>query len=281
MDVLGSPERGACGTGDGDGWSRARLGADLAALGLGRGMTVLVHCSLRRVGLVAGGAQTLRDALLDVLDAEQGTLVVPAQTSSNSQTSAAFRTAAAQLDGLRLAAYVAAMPGFDRATSPSEGMGALAESVRRDPRAHRSPHPLTSFAAVGAGAAEICAEHPLTSLLGKDSPLGRLCEMDAMVLLLGVGFDKCTAFHLGEDEVLVGRRRYVCKVGDSWEVFTDIAHRDGDFAELGRRFARDEPGAVRGGPVGGAEALLLPLRAAAEYAARELPELRLGFLYTT
>jgi aminoglycoside 3-N-acetyltransferase len=105
--------------------------------------------------------------------------------------------------------------------------------------------------------------------------------MDAMVLLLGVGFDKCTAFHLGENEVLVGRRRYVCKVGDSWEVFADIAHRDEDFAELGRRFAHDEPDAVRGGPVGGAEALLFPVRTAAEYAARELPELRLGFLYTT
>jgi aminoglycoside 3-N-acetyltransferase len=259
------------------GHSRAELGADLAALGVTRGTTVLVHCSLRQVGRVAGGAQTLREALLDVLDEKLGTLVVPAQTSSNTRTSADFRAATARLDEAGLAAHLAAMPGFDPAASPSEGMGALAESVRCHPKANRSAHPLTSFAAVGALADEICAVHPLNSLLGKESPLGRLQELDAMVLLLGVGFDKCTAFHLGENEFLSGRRRYSCKIDRSWTDFEDLAHRDADFAELGLRFERDQPEVLRCGRVGAAWTLLFPLRAAAEYAARELPKLRFEF----
>lgn len=252
---------------------RDRLRAELSESGLRDGMIVLVHCSMRRIGWVEGGPAALLETLLEVLG-EQGTLAVPTQTGSKSATAPGFQEAIADLDAEERALYLKVMPGFDAATTPSEGMGALAEAVRTHPRAHRSAHPVTSFAAVGRHAAAVCATHPPTCLLGADSPLGVLRELDAKVLLLGVGYDKCTAFHLGEDAAFRHERRYQFKIGDEWREIRAFPHRDDDFLELGARFERVHAGEVRGGLVGTAPARLFPLALAAEFAARELPELR-------
>jgi aminoglycoside 3-N-acetyltransferase len=69
------------------------------------------------------------------------------------------------------------MPGFDPQITPSQGVGALPEVVRM----------LMSFAAIGPQAEPITAGHVLESGLGKGSPLARLYELDAAILLLGVG----------------------------------------------------------------------------------------------
>jgi HEXXH motif-containing protein len=253
---------------------RDQLRAQLIESGLRKGTAVLVHCSMRRIGRVQGGADALRDTLLEILDEKHGTLVVPAQTRSKSSTSTAFLNAIAGLDDEGRELYLKVMPGFDPRTSPSEGMGALAESVRTHPRAYRSTHPATSFAAVGRHAEEVCATHPLDCLLGARSPLGALRKLDARVLLLGVGFDKCTSFHLGEEAVFRLERPYLCKIGDEWRDFKGFPHRDDDFTELGARFEHAYPGEVREGEVGTAPTRLFPLAMAADFAAWQLPKLR-------
>ena len=253
---------------------RDQLRAGLTESGLREGTAVLVHCSMREIGWVRGGAEALRDTLLEILDEMHGTLVVPTQTRSVSNTSTAFLEATADLDDEERELFLKVMPGFDPRTSPSEGMGALAESVRTHPRAYRSAHPTTSFAAVGRHAEQLCAEHPLDCLLGSRSPLAALGALDARVLLLGVGFDKCTAFHLGEEAAFRLERPYRCKIGDEWRDFKGFPHLDADFAELGARFKRDYPAEVREGKIGGASTHLFPLTLAADYAALQLPKLR-------
>ena len=42
------------------------------------------------------------------------------------------------------------------------------------------------------------ADHRLESHLGEYSPLAKLYRMEASVLLLGVGYQVCSAFHLAE-----------------------------------------------------------------------------------
>lgn len=252
---------------------RRRLEADLADSGLRPGMSVLVHCSMRRIGWVEGGAAALREALLDVLG-ENGTLVVPTQTTSMSDTSMEFQRAIADLDDEDRELHLKLLQGFDPLTTPSERMGALAESVRTHPRARRSAHPTTSFAAVGRQAAAFCAAHPLECLLGADSPLGKLRDNDGNVLLLGVGYDKCTAFHLGEEAAFHWERSYRCKIGDAWNDFQGFPHEDRDFAVLGARFEADHAAMVRKGTVGGASTRLFPLALAADFAAKRLPDLR-------
>jgi aminoglycoside 3-N-acetyltransferase len=254
----------------------ARLRRELRSLGVRPGSVLLTHCSMHAVGLVDGGAATLLEALLKVLG-ERGTLVVPTQTRSKSMSSREFLRAVSGLSPAQRESYLDLLPGFDPALSPSEGMGALSEAVRLHPGASRSTHPTTSFAAVGRQAAELTASHPLDDILGDDSPLGWMYRADAYVLLLGVEYDKCTAFHLGEDWSTAPLRSYRFKIGDKWRDVPEARnYDDSDFMELGARFEVEHKEELVFGPVGGADCRLFPLAAAARFAAKWLPETRRG-----
>nr|WP_233599760.1 AAC(3) family N-acetyltransferase [Micromonospora sp. M71_S20] len=249
---------------------RDTLTADLRALGLRPGATVLVHCALSRVGRVAGGPAALLAALSDVLGAS-GTVVVPAQTAGNSTTSRAFRVATAGLGAAGVAAAEAAIAPFDPERSPAEGMGIFAEHVRRQPGASRSRHPQTSFAALGPDAARLTAVHDLDCHLGERSPLGALYAADAVVLLLGVDWSACTAFHLAEYRLRrpPADRAYRCYVRDAAgrrvrRDFRALDLHDTDFPLIGR--ALTDAGAVRRGSVGGADCRLTDIRVAVDFA---------------
>ena len=101
-----------------------------------------------------------------------------------------------------------ALPGFDPATTPSVGMGAVAEMVRVWPGARRSTHPARSWSAVGSRAGDLVAEHDLNDVHGEASPLGAAWKADARMLLAGVGHDKCTALHLAETRAQHKLKRY-------------------------------------------------------------------------
>lgn len=250
---------------------RDRLGADLASLGLRRGQDLLVHCSLRQFGRIDGGAATLLAAIHDVAS-PGATIAVPAQTAGNSLTSRAFRTATAHMGAEELTRFVAAMPGFDPVITPSAGMGAFAEYVRTRPAASRSSHPQTSFAAVGPQAAVSMAVHDLDCHFGGRSPLSWLYAADAAIVLLGVGYTVCTAFHLAEYQLLGPQRRYHCFTLEAGtrvqREFTDIELDDSDFGVLGADL--DLTPAPRHGHVGPAPCRLVPLRAAVDFAAEWL-----------
>ncbi|WP_251054161.1 aminoglycoside N(3)-acetyltransferase [Streptomyces sp. ISL-66] len=248
------------------------------------GARVMAHASLGGTGL---GADALRDALVGVLG-PRGTLVVPAFTPENSKTSSAHLARIAGLTQAQVRAYRERMPAFDPELTPSQGMGALAESVRTAPGAARSEHPQTSFAAVGEGALELCSGHPLTSHLGEESPLGKMCGEGWEVLMINVGFSVCTAFHLAEYRIPKPLlRMYECVVkvnqsvlpggrpgepqGEGWTAYEDIALDDSDFAEIGRSFPEDR---VHRGRVSGASAMLFSLPAAVDHALKWMTENR-------
>src|SRR5260370_25651997 len=87
------------------------LAADLRGLGVAPGHELLVHCSMRRIGRTCGGAAALLCALR-IAAGPTVTVIVPTQTTWNSQTSRAFREATAGLNEAQLEEFVAAMPGF-------------------------------------------------------------------------------------------------------------------------------------------------------------------------
>ncbi|MGC5364824.1 aminoglycoside N(3)-acetyltransferase [Streptomyces sp. DT24] len=252
--------------------STRRITAQLSALGVEDGGVLLVHASLRAVG---GRALSVLRALRGALGPD-GTLVVPAFTPENSDTSPQYRERIRGLDAEARRAVRAVMPPYDPATSAAPSVGRLAETVRLAPGARRSAHPQTSFAALGREAGKVVAHHRPDCHLGEHSPLGYLYDAKARVLLLGTGFDTCSAFHLGEYRVPdPPRRRYRCVVaGDGprrWWEYEDVALDDSDFAALGADFERAAGGgAVRTGPVGSAYARLFPFTDAVDFATRWL-----------
>jgi aminoglycoside 3-N-acetyltransferase len=245
----------------------AVLAGSLAALGLEPGGIVLVHASLRDAG--GTRARTMLDALLCVLG-PGGTLVAPSFTPENSDSSSAYRARVAGLSPREVAAVRDAMPPFDPAATPAPRMGVLAETLRTSEGAVRSAHPQTSFVAFGPAGEALTAGHSPDCHLGERSPLAALYRADARILLLGVGFDVCSAFHLAEYRVpRPPRRTYRCVVEDrgrrSWWSYEDVALDDSDFAALGAAY--EAGGSIRTGVVSGLQCRLLDLREAVDFAA--------------
>jgi aminoglycoside 3-N-acetyltransferase len=224
-----------------------------------------MHSSLSSLGWVEGGARTVVLALLAVLG-RKGTLVVPSQTAYNRDP---HRLAGPPPDDL-IPVIREQLPAFDPETTPSRRMGRIAECVRRWPGALRSAHPQTSFAAVGENARYVVEPHLLENQLDEHSPLGRLAECNARILLLGVGFKRCTAFHLAEYRLPGARwRRHQCVLqterGRAWVTYVGRILDETDFQLLGDDLERSTD-LVTYGRVGSAQCRLVLLPAAVKFA---------------
>lgn len=248
------------------------LARDFAALGLRWGAVVLVHCSLSRLGLVCGGAPAVIAALERAVGAT-GTLVMPSFTGDLSEPSR-WRTPPVPESWWPV--IRAELPPFDPAVTPSYNVGAVAECFRSLPGTLRSAHPQMSFAARGPAAARIVAGHGLDDGFGESSPLARLYELDAKVLLLGVGHENNTSLHLAEHRAAwpAKRRREqgspVLQGGvRTWATFTETDYDDSDFPALGQAFGAT--GQVAEGPAGGGIGRLMYQRALVDFACDWLP----------
>ncbi|WP_432139317.1 aminoglycoside N(3)-acetyltransferase [Streptomyces sp. bgisy154] len=246
--------------------TRGSLAAELRALGVEAGEILLVHSSLRSLGWVSGGPVAVVRALLDVLGPD-GTLVVPTQSADLSDPALWSRPPVPEQwwETIR-----ATLPAYDPRITPARGVGVIPETVRTWPGALRSAHPHTSFAALGPRAAQITDGHAPDCRLGERSPLARLEQLGARVLLLGAGYDSCTSFHLAEYRIdgpltEVGRPA----PGGGWEVVTEVSISSDRFDELGHDFERDRP--VARGRAGAADVRLFPVADAVAYAERWLP----------
>ncbi|MDH3643004.1 MAG: AAC(3) family N-acetyltransferase [Gammaproteobacteria bacterium] len=246
----------------------SRLVRELADLGLRPGMTVVVHTSLSKIGWVPGGAQGVIAALLDLLTAT-GTLVMPAHSGNLSDPANWIAPPVPKTwwDDIRNDT-----PAYDPALTPTRNMGAVAESFRKYPGVQRSAHPHVSFTALGPNAARVLADHRAGCMFGERSPLARLYELDAHVLLLGVVHANNTSIHLAEYRAEFPGKRYhtegapmMVDGSRQWVSFEDLQTSDDDFAALGEDFAR-ETGLEGRGSVGWGEARLMRVRAIVDYA---------------
>jgi aminoglycoside 3-N-acetyltransferase len=248
---------------------------DLGALGATAGMTLMVHSSLSSLGWVCGGAQAVIEALLGVLG-PAGTLVVPTQTGANSDPA---DWVAPPVPEPWWPIIRASMPAYDPHLTGTRGMGAVPDCLLRHPDVVRSAHPAVSFAAVGHHAQEITANHRLDEQFGITSPLGRLYDLEAQVLLIGVGHDSNTSLHLAEylaswpskatrqqsAAVLVDGQRQLL-------TFTDLTIDESDFPAVGAAF--EATGSTRRRRVGHATAALMPQRPLVDFGTRWMAEHR-------
>ena len=175
----------------------ASLTNDLEGLGVVSGSTLIVHSSLRSIGWVDGGAPTLVQALIDTLG-PAGTLAMPAATPEfvDPATPGASEAEVERARG--------ELPLFDRMLTPTS-LGVVPETFRKWPKTLRSDHPLESVCARGPAAEGITGEHPLAFSEGRGGPFDKLHELDSWILLLGVGFNRCTALHYAES--IAAKRR--------------------------------------------------------------------------
>lgn len=252
------------------------LVADLRAVGLPEGGVVLVHSSLRALGWVAGGAEAVVEALLTALGPE-GTLVVPAFSTGRTDP-ANWRNP--PVPEAWWPVIRAETPPYDPRVSSTRQMGAVVDCVLRWPGTRRSAHPHLSFAAHGPLAQRVLDPHPLPYGLGETSPLARLYDLDAHVLLLGVGHANNTSLHLAEHRADFPGKRYYQEGASvltggraEWVTFADLDTNDGDFPAIGAAF-EESTREWRVGAAGKGTVRLMGQRALVDFGVTELVRLR-------
>lgn len=134
--------------------------------------TLLVHSSMKSIGDVEGGAQTVLDALCEYM--AEGLLVFPTHTWSYiNETNPRF--------------YV----------KDSECcIGILPELFRKRKEVVRSLHPTHSVAALGKDAKSFIADNELWDTpCARQSPWGKLLDRQAEIMLIGVDLRRNTFIH--------------------------------------------------------------------------------------
>lgn len=150
----------------------------LEQLGIDSQGTLLVHSSLKSMGPVEGGADTVLDAYTAYM--KDGLLVLPTHTWS----------------------YIKAdNPRFYVDQSPS-CIGILPELFRNRPGVVRSWHPTHSVAALGQDAVEFTKDdHLFDTPCARGSAWGKLLDRKATILLVGVDLRRNTFIHGVEEWV--------------------------------------------------------------------------------
>lgn len=150
-----------------------RIADGLRTLGIVDGDTLLVHSSIKSLGPLKHGPQTVVDGLREAVGPD-GVIAVPTHT---------------------WATINAKLPVFDVRNTASH-VGYLTNLIRQQPGAVRSLHPTHSVAAIGKGASAFTADHEIHDTpCSRTSPYGRLVEAHGKVLMLGVDLEYCTLFH--------------------------------------------------------------------------------------
>ena len=151
----------------------------------------MVHASLRAIGPVDGGAETVIDALESAVGS-RGTLVM----NLGARDEWAWVNTRPESERAEL---LADADPFDHLTTPADpDVGVLAEVFRQRPGTLVSDHPDGRFGTRGHLAAGLVADVPWNDYYGPGSTLERLIRAGGKVLRMGADLDTVTLLHYAE-----------------------------------------------------------------------------------
>lgn len=234
------------------------LSQGLEGLGIRRGDHLIVHSSLSSIGYVAGGAPIVIKCLQAVVG-EQGSITMPAHTTTLTDPKYWENP---PIPEHWWEVYRQEASAFHTDYTITEWMGKIPEVFRQMPDVSRSSHPAHSFASWGEKAKLIISEHPLQKSFGSNSPLGKLYQLNAKILLIGVGHDSNTSLHLSESRIpnmpnhVQGAPIFKSGVRE-WSVFKELCYDNEDFEKIGEAY--ESTHSVKKGTIGLANCKLMSM----------------------
>lgn len=177
----------------------------LRKLNIPQNRPVMVHTSLRSIGAIEGGGQTLLDALIEHCTAEGGLLCIPTHTWGLMESGEEI-----VLDLMM----------------PKSNLGVLPNLALQDSRGVRSNHVTHSVTVFGADAEAFAGcDNSYMTMADPRGCYGELYRRDGYVLLIGVGQEKNTFLHCVEEMLGVENRTATQKIT------LKIRHKDGQTEE--------------------------------------------------
>ena len=227
----------------------------LHSVDLTKGHTVMVHTALSKMGYVCGGAQTVIEALIEVVG-EDGTIMMPTQSWKNLDPE----------DGVHWTVpeeYWQIIrdnwPAYDKRITPTN----------------------TMVAAWGKHAEYLVNDHDLSNIFGEGSPIGKLYELNGEVLLIGVGYDKNTSLHLADVRAdYPGKHNSIehSAIMESgkrvWKEYETLFVDGEDFDQIGEAF--EQSNAVNKAMIGNAELRLMNQKRLVDFAVDWIQKYRRG-----
>ncbi|HBW1917889.1 TPA: aminoglycoside N-acetyltransferase AAC(3)-IIe [Klebsiella pneumoniae] len=182
--------------------TRKAITEAIRKLGVQTGDLLMVHASLKAIGPVEGGAETVVAALRSAVG-PTGTVMGYASWDRSPYEET--------LNGARLDDKARrTWPPFDPATAGTyRGFGLLNQFLVQAPGARRSAHPDASMVAVGPLAETLTEPHELGHALGEGSPVERFVRLGGKALLLGEPLNSVTALHYAEAVADIPNKRWV------------------------------------------------------------------------
>ena len=241
----------------------------LKKCGVSEGQNIMVHTSLQKLGFVVGGAETVIRALIDIVG-EEGTIMMPTQTWKNLDPIKGVHWEEPEewYDIIR-----ENWPAYDKNVTPAIGMGAVAELFAKWPGVKRSDHPARSVAAYGKNAEYLTKDHDLSNIFGENSPIDKLYKLDGYILLIGVGYDKNTSFHLSETIADFKGKKFTNESSAimidgkrEWVTYNTQDVDDSDFIQMGQEY--DKEMNINIHRVGNAEVRLIRQRLLVDWATK-------------
>ena len=211
-------------------YSVDELANDFLNLGIGPADTVMLHASVRAVGEVAGGPDSIHLALKSALTSE-GTLMMYASCPRYYDEVGRGNLTTEQEREIR-----EKLPTFDPLIARSaRDNGALVEFFRTYPDSRVNQH-VARFVFWGKQTDHLMSRQPWSYAYGADSPLERFLLLDGKIVLLGSDHDAVTFLHYVEHIAGIPAKRIAryqvpvmengCRVWRAMEEFdtSDRAH---------------------------------------------------------
>lgn len=183
----------------------ASLQRDLAALGVRGGDVLMVHVSLRKMGLARsqfgeGGPELLLQAIEAAVGLDGTLMMILGSDYAYDWVNSKPIEQRAQL--------LAGTPPFDaRIAAVLPEVGWFAEVFRTAPGTLLSDNPSGRLAGRGRRAAELLSDQPWNDYYGPGSPLQKLCDAGGKVLRLGADPETVTVLHYAEYLARVPQKR--------------------------------------------------------------------------
>jgi len=231
---------------------------DIQQFGIKPDDTVLIHSSMKAIGKVEGGGDTVIDSFMEYF--KDGLLVFPTHTWEQMNETDNY---------------------FDYEKEPS-CVGVLTNLFMKREGVFRSLHPTHSVAAFGKNAADfVSGEEFLHTPCPRNGCWGKLYDMDAKILFIGCTLRTNTIIHGVEEWCNIPNRltlkthRYLIKLKDDSVIEKQFYRHDSPHGDVSKNYGKLEKplvktGIAKKGRFGNAEATICQTKAMVDLTKRFL-----------